>query len=69
VLGGDTGLAHLAVAMGQRVVMIMHATGVEHTCPYQHLDWVVSPPSGQSADLVPTEAVQLTCTRVLGVSI
>ncbi len=66
VLGGDTGLAHLAVAMGQRVVMIMHGTGVEQTCPYQHRDWVVSASSGQSADLVSMEAVQAACARALG---
>ncbi len=66
VLSGDTGLAHLAVAMGQRVVMIMHGTGVEQTCPYQHKDWVVSASSGQSADVVGMEEVQAACARALG---
>jgi ADP-heptose:LPS heptosyltransferase len=44
VLGADTGLLHLAVAMGKRTVMVMQANfpGTYH--PFQHPDWTVTPP-------------------------
>ncbi len=65
MLGGDTGLLHLAVAMGRRVVMIMHAAGREQTQPYQHPDWVVASVPGQSAASVGVEEVITACARAL----
>jgi ADP-heptose:LPS heptosyltransferase len=48
VVGGDTGLLHLAVAMGRRVVMIMRSTGRNPTTfPFQHQDWAVVAAAGQ----------------------
>jgi ADP-heptose:LPS heptosyltransferase len=44
VLGGDTGLLHLAVAMGKRVVMIMASDAPGHCHPFQHPDWAITPP-------------------------
>ncbi len=44
VIGGDTGLLHLAVAMGKRVLMLMTATG--QTYPVQHANWVVTTAPG-----------------------
>jgi len=43
VVGGDTGLLHLAVAMGKRVVMLMRSNrlGQTTTTPFQHPDWTV----------------------------
>jgi ADP-heptose:LPS heptosyltransferase len=43
-VGGDTGLLHLAVAMGKRVLMLMPAAG--QTYPVQHANWVVTAPDG-----------------------
>jgi ADP-heptose:LPS heptosyltransferase len=52
VAGSDTGLLHLAVALGRRVVMLMHARLPGGTHPYQHPDWAVPPATGsQMADL------------------
>ncbi len=40
VIGGDTGLLHLAVAMGRRVVMIVRSSTQGETPPFQHAgDW------------------------------
>jgi ADP-heptose:LPS heptosyltransferase len=41
VVGGDTGLLHLAVAMGRRVVMLMRSNRRGQTFPFQHPDWAV----------------------------
>lgn len=44
-LGGDSGLGHLAVAQGRRVVMLMMNKGPGACVPYQHADWAVVPES------------------------
>jgi ADP-heptose:LPS heptosyltransferase len=50
-VGGDTGLLHLAVAMGKRVLMLMTAAG--QTYPVQHANWVVTAPDGTSIAAIP----------------
>ena len=42
-LGGDSGLGHLAVAQGKRVVMLMMHRNPGACVPFQHLDWAVVP--------------------------
>ena len=42
-LGGDTGLGHLAVAQGKRVVMLMMHKRPGASTPLGHLDWAVMP--------------------------
>lgn len=44
-VGADTGLLHLAVALGKRVVMLMRIRPEIQSFPFQHPDWAVSPPS------------------------
>jgi ADP-heptose:LPS heptosyltransferase len=44
-LGGDTGLMHLAVALGCRVVMLMNQTPPGACVPFQHPEWAVAPES------------------------
>ena len=46
IVGGDTGFLHLAVALGKRVVMLMHAPSAGSVVPFQHREWVVAAPSG-----------------------
>ena len=46
VLGGDTGLLHLAVAGGKRVVMIMGSVGPGSCYPFGHKEWAVVPLDG-----------------------
>jgi heptosyltransferase-1 len=41
VVGGDTGIIHLATAMGKRVLAIVRSLDGFH--PYQHPEWVLSP--------------------------
>jgi ADP-heptose:LPS heptosyltransferase len=48
VVGADTGLLHLAVAMGRRVVMLMKSNDPTTPHPFQHPDWTVVPPPGKA---------------------
>ena len=43
MLGGDTGLGHLAVALGRRVVMLMRHKRPGACVPFQHPDWAIAP--------------------------
>jgi ADP-heptose:LPS heptosyltransferase len=52
-VGGVTGLLHLAVAMGRRVVMVSGYAAQEMGYPYQHRDWMIGPLAG------PIEAIAL----------
>lgn len=62
VLGGDTGVLHLAVALGRRVLMVMYLASPRCPVPFQHPDWtVVAPQPGTIADLSVAEV--LTATR------
>ena len=42
-LGSDTGLGHLAVAQGSRVVMVMMHNRPGACVPFQHPDWAIAP--------------------------
>ena len=42
-LGGDTGLGHLAVAQGRRVVMLMMHNRPGACVPFRHPDWALAP--------------------------
>ena len=43
IIGGDTGVVHLAVAMGNRVIMLMHRMDSGAPAPFGHDDWAVRP--------------------------
>lgn len=45
VLGGDTGVLHLAVAQGRRVLMLMQQVVSGSPVPFQHPDWVMVAPT------------------------
>jgi ADP-heptose:LPS heptosyltransferase len=64
VVGADTGLLHLAVALGRRVVMLMHSNAPGTSHPFQHADWTVTPPAGKTVAEIPTEAVIAACDNV-----
>jgi len=51
LVGGVTGLLHLAVAMNKRVVMLIGHAAREPGFPYQHRDWAVA------ADSLPVAAI------------
>jgi ADP-heptose:LPS heptosyltransferase len=65
VVGGDTGLLHLAVAMGKRVVMIMNSNKPGASHPFQYSGWTITPPSGKVVSEIQTTAVIETCQKYL----
>lgn len=65
VLGGDTGVVHLAVALGKRVVMLMGQTGGGNSYPYLHPDWAVVPKPSQPLSSISPAAVGAACVRAL----
>ncbi|HVV74316.1 MAG TPA: glycosyltransferase family 9 protein, partial [Verrucomicrobiae bacterium] len=65
VLGGDTGLLHLSVAMGKRVVMIISSITPGNCFPYAHPDWAVSPRPGTTIFAVTPAMVAEACGRAL----
>jgi ADP-heptose:LPS heptosyltransferase len=65
LLGGDTGLGHLAVAQGRRVVMLMMHKETGACIPYRHPDWAVVPQvPGQIRDIA-VETVLAETGKVL----
>lgn len=65
VLGADTGLLHLAVAMHKRVLMLMAAGGPGRSPPFQHADWAVMAAAGQLAGSVETARVLQACEQAM----
>jgi ADP-heptose:LPS heptosyltransferase len=57
MVGGVTGLLHLAVAMQKRVLMLVGYPAREPGFPYQHRDWAVVPLTGGSIAEIQTGAV------------
>ena len=43
IIGGVTGLTHIAVALQKRVVMLVANPAREPGLPFQHKDWIVAP--------------------------
>ncbi|HEX5399125.1 MAG TPA: glycosyltransferase family 9 protein [Verrucomicrobiae bacterium] len=62
IVGGDTGLLHLAVAMKKRVMMLMRP-GQTH--PFQHPDWILAPLPGKAIAEIETRAVIAACEQAL----
>ena len=65
VLGGDTGLLHLAVAMDKRVVMILSSNMPGSSHPFQHPDWTIIPASGRAVDTISPDGVNEACDRAI----
>jgi ADP-heptose:LPS heptosyltransferase len=65
VLGGDTGLLHLAVALQKRVVMLMWSAGRGSNPPFGHPDWALSPRKGGSIADISVEAVNRQVSAAL----
>ena len=62
VIGGDTGLLHIAVAMQKRVVSLAPAS---RTCPFQHPEWRISPPKDSNMSGIAVATVIDACKEVL----
>lgn len=63
VLGGDTGMPHLALALGKRVIVVMHSNQPGTCIPFQHADWTVTPEVGQAVANISSEAVNAACAK------
>lgn len=65
VLGGDTGLLHLAVALGKRVVMLMGSVEPGSCYPYGHPEWAVVPAKEQPVSSLAIERVNAACAMAV----
>jgi len=65
IVGADTGLLHLANAMGKRVIMIMRSNQPGSSHPFQHPDWAVTCGPGKKITEVPVGEVTRACALAL----
>ena len=63
ILGGDTGMLHLAVALKKRVLMLIGALDPGRSFPFQHPEWTITPAKGQPVSSISAEAVTAACAR------
>jgi ADP-heptose:LPS heptosyltransferase len=61
VVGGDTGLLHLAVALGKRTVMLMNSLAPGSAHPFRRPDWALTPPAGNGLSGIPLSQVEQAC--------
>jgi len=66
ILGADTGLLHLAVAMDRRVVMLMNSHARKRTHPFRHADWVLATEAKIPIASLPADMVRQACAEALG---
>jgi len=66
VLGGDTGALHLAVALGKKVLMLMHRATSGCPVPFQHRDWMVVAPRPDAIVEIPVAEVIARSEAMLG---
>jgi ADP-heptose:LPS heptosyltransferase len=45
IVGGDTGMLHLAIAQGKRALMLARDVSPGRPILFQHRDWVITPPN------------------------
>jgi ADP-heptose:LPS heptosyltransferase len=64
IFGGDTGALHLAVALGKRVLMLMHYAASGSPTPYQHRDWVVVAPKSNAIEKISVDEVNGAIARI-----
>jgi len=64
-LAADTGLLHLATAMGKRVAAIIQSTVPGSKYPFQHPEWAITPRVGADISSIAAEAVIAACERAL----
>jgi ADP-heptose:LPS heptosyltransferase len=64
VVGGDTGLLHLATASGCRVITLENFGSTQ--CPYAHPDWSIKPQRrGQAIDTIDPNIILAEIRRVI----
>jgi ADP-heptose:LPS heptosyltransferase len=65
LLGGDTGLGHLAVAQGRRVVLLMMHQEPGACVPFQHPEWALVPEPPGRIRAITVETVLAETAKVL----
>jgi ADP-heptose:LPS heptosyltransferase len=66
VVGGDTGLIHLATAMNKRVVFLAASARYPNKFyPFRHADWKIQPPAGSGISGTTVAAVMEACKVAL----
>jgi ADP-heptose:LPS heptosyltransferase len=60
-VGGDTGAVHLAVALGRRVVMLMHARDAGSPYPFGQPGWAITPAKTTQMSEISLATVQAAC--------
>lgn len=63
VLGGDTGMLHMAVAMDKRIAMIVNNVAAERTGPFRHVEWTIRPEQGKRLAEIETSVVNAFCAN------
>ncbi len=66
IVGGDTGVLHLAVAQGQRVVMLMNHGRAGRPHPFRHEEWSLLPPEDRNIATITLATVITACEAALG---
>lgn len=65
IIGGDTGLLHLAVAMEKRILLLALSSR-QH--PFQHPEWSMTPPEGSDMAGIKVPLVIEACARAFAES-
>jgi ADP-heptose:LPS heptosyltransferase len=65
IVGGDTGALHLAVAQGQRVVMLMNHRRAGRPHPFRHVEWSFLPPVDRNIATISVAQVITACEQTL----
>ena len=61
IVGGDTGMLHLAVALQKRVVMLMNHNRPGRPHPFLHPEWSLLPPIDRKITSIQLDAVIAAC--------
>jgi ADP-heptose:LPS heptosyltransferase len=64
-VGGDTGAMHLAVALGGRVIMLMHAREPGSPHPFGQPGWAISPANTTEMAEISLDTVRAACNLAL----
>lgn len=64
IVGGDTGLMHMAVALRKRAVFLApSASGPGKFYPFRHPEWRIVPPAGTEISAITVETVIAACNH------
>ena len=63
IVGGDTGLLHLATAMGRRTLMLMRCNLPGSSHPFQRANWAMLPPVEKPVSEIQPHAVIEACSE------